>query len=91
MNARYERDVALRRLRSVNTGTAFAGIAAIGLMAAGVAVAVPGHAAASAPHGTTAQQGGDDAGSNSVTTNVQPPSGVSNTNNQPPAATSGGS
>jgi hypothetical protein len=95
--ARQERDAALRRLRSINTGVGFAGVAAIGLISAGVAVAVPGHssAATTTPAATTPATSpanpGDDGPPGSAVTTVQPPAQIPAPANNPPVVTSGGS
>jgi hypothetical protein len=90
---RAERDAALLRLRSMNTGMVVAGIAAIGVASAGVAAAAPGHKSAppvSPSVGQSSTTGGStntDDGSSDL---QQAPQQV-NPNSNPPVVTSGGS
>ena len=95
---RAQRDAALLRLRSMNTGMVVASVAAIGVASAGVAAAIPGHKVAQ-PASTSV---GQPTTSGSVTTddggsNVQQQAPVQqapqqvNPVNIPPVVTSGGS
>jgi hypothetical protein len=76
---RAQRDAALIRLRSMNTGMVFAGVAAIGVASAAVAVATPGHATARP------------AIEQSNNSNVQQAPQQVNPDTNPPVVTSGGS
>ncbi|HEX4432022.1 MAG TPA: hypothetical protein VHZ96_22320 [Frankiaceae bacterium] len=82
---RAERDAALVRLRSMNTGMVLAGVAAIGVASAGVAAAAPGHAAARPADPATPATG------QSSTSNVQQAPQQVNPDTNPPVVTSGGS
>ena len=86
---RAQRDAALIRLRSMNTGMVFAGVAAIGVASAAVAVASPGHATARPASPAIGQSTGSTTSDDNA--NVQQAPQQVNPNTNPPVVTSGGS
>jgi hypothetical protein len=92
--ARAQRDAGLARLRSLNAGIVLAGVGAIGLASAGVAVAAPSHRSSPPTGGqspATSANSGTSQTANNPATNVQQPPQQVNPNTNPPVVTSGGS
>lgn len=89
------RDEGLRRLRSLTRGTVVAGLAALGVVSAAVAHAVPGRTHQQASTSGSAQGGSASESGSAVPapgdSSLQPPAQAPAPAYSPPAAVSGGS